>query len=163
MQKSKNLVIIIVGFILIVLLGGILFTRDNNILITNVELDNILLTKEIQKASIDDSYLYIITDSNAYKIAKDLVDLKSLNSIAIEVKKPYMFDEVLGSIGIFVILLLGFAVLLSAITRAFKKPKPKEVIKDTQIQASNQINIESNFNKVSNLKNIKLISRKFKQ
>ena len=46
---------------------------------------------------------------------------------------------------IFVILLLGFAVLLSAITRAFKKPKPKEVIKDTQIQASNQINIESNF------------------
>lgn len=155
MQKSKNLVIIIVGFILIVLLGGILFTRDNNILITNVELDNILLTKEIQKVYIDDSYLYIITDSNAYKIAKDLVDLKSLNSIAIEVKKPYMFDEVLGSIGIFVILLLGFAVLLSAITRAFKKPKPKEVIKDTQIQASNQINIESNFNKVSNLKNIK--------
>lgn len=155
MQKSKNLVIIIVGFILIVLLGGILFTRDNNILITNVELDNILLTKEIQKVSIDDSYLYVITDSNAYKIAKDLVDLKSLNSIAIEVKKPYMFDEVLGSIGIFVILLLGFAVLLSAITRAFKKPKPKEVIKDTQIQASNQINIESNFNKVSNLKNIK--------
>lgn len=155
MQKSKNLVIIIVGFILIVLLGGILFTRDNNILITNVELDNILSTKEIQKVSIDDSYLYIITDSNAYKIAKDLVDLKSLNSIAIEVKKPYIFDEVLGSIGIFVILLLGFAVLLSAITRAFKKPKPKEVIKDTQIQASNQINIESNFNKVSNLKNIK--------
>ena len=155
MQKSKNLVIIIVGFILIILLGGILFTRDNNILITNVELDNILSTKEIQKVSIDDSYLYVITDSNAYKIAKDLVDLKSLNSIAIEVKKPYIFDEVLGNIGIFVILLLGFAVLLSAITRAFKKPKPKEVIKDTQIQASNQINIESNFNKVSNLKNIK--------
>ncbi|RDU56748.1 AAA family ATPase [Helicobacter sp. MIT 99-5507] len=155
MQKSKNLVIIIVGLILIVLLGGILFTRDNNILITNDELNNILLTKEIQKVSIDDSYLYIITDSNAYKIAKDLVDLKSLDSIAIEVKKPFMFDRILASLGVFVILLLGFAVLLSAITRTFKKPKPKEAAKETQIQTSNQINIESNFNKVSNIKNIK--------
>lgn len=155
MQKSKNLVIIIVGLILIVLLGGILFTRDNNILITNDELNNIILTKEIQKVSIDDSYLYIITDSNAYKIAKDLVDLKSLDSIAIEVKKPFMFDRILASLGVFVILLLGFAVLLSAITRTFKKPKPKEAAKETQIQTSNQINIESNFNKVSNIKNIK--------
>ena len=115
MQKSKNLIVITIGLVLIVLLGSILFTRDNYILITNDELNNILQTKEIEKVSIDDSYLYIITDSNAYKIAKDLVNLLNLNNIAIEVKKPYMFDKVLGSFGIFVVLLLGLCVILSLI------------------------------------------------
>ena len=151
MQKSKNLIVITIGLVLIVLLGSISFTRDNYILITNDELNNILQTKEIEKVSIDDSYLYIITDSNAYKIAKDLVNLLNLNNIAIEVKKPYMFDKVLGSFGIFVVLLLGLCVIFVAISKIFRKPQE---IKNEKPRES-QINIESNFNKVSNLKNIK--------
>ena len=151
MQKSKNLIVIAIGLVLIILLGSILFTRDNYILITNDELNNILQTKEIEKVSIDDSYLYIITDSNAYKIAKDLVNLLNLNNIAIEVKKPYMFDKVLGSFGIFVVLLLGLCVIFVAISKIFRKPQE---IKNEKPRES-QINIESNFNKVSNLKNIK--------
>ena len=151
MQKSKNLIVIAIGLVLIILLGSILFTRDNYILITNDELNNILQTKEIEKVSIDDSYLYIITDSNAYKIAKDLVNLLNLNNIAIEVKKPYMFDKVLGSFGIFVVLLLGLSVIFIVISKIFRKPQE---IKNEKPRES-QINIESNFNKVSNLKNIK--------
>lgn len=158
MQKSRNLFIITVGIILIILFGGVLFTRDNNILITNNELNNILLEKDIKKVFIDDRYLYISTDSNQYKIAKDLVDLKSLDSLAIEVKNSYMFYEILGSIGVFVILLLGFAVLISAIARIFrKKNKSKQMTKNTEMQIQNQLNTESYIHQLSSLevKNVK--------
>ncbi len=157
MQKSKNLFIIIIGFLLIILLGFILFTRDNNILITNNELNEILLDSNIKKVFIDDAYLYINTDSNRYKIAKDLVDLQKLNNVAIEVKKSYMFDEILGSVGIFVILFLGLAVLISAATRTFRKTNSNQITKNKEVQTQNQLNIESNIHKISNLdiKNIK--------
>lgn len=157
MRKSRNLIIIAVGFILIILLGSILFVRDNNILITNDELTHILSTKEVKKISVDESYLYVLTDSNSYKIAKDLVDLKAMSNFAIEVKESYMLNEILGNIGIFIIALLGFAVLISAITRAFKMDKSRQVVRNAEPQVSNQMNAESAFNKVSNLdvKNIK--------
>lgn len=141
MRKSKNLFIIIVGVILVILLSLVLFMRDNSIIINKTDFNNLL--KSDSKLFLDDKYIYIKDNNKTYKIAKDLVDLSSLDNAVVEVKDNNILDSILNEIGILVVVLLGMAVLSNMLFRTFKKDS-KPILESSKTQQEFQSQLSSN-------------------
>lgn len=119
MQKSRNLFIIIGGGILVIILSLVLLMRDNSITTTRANFNNLL--KEDSKVLLDDRYVYITSDNKTYKIAKELVDVSSLDKTIVEVKDSNMLDSIINEIGILIVILLGVAVVFNVLFRTFRK------------------------------------------
>lgn len=166
MRKSKSIFIIIVGLALIAILSLVLFIRDNNTIITSSEFDNLINENKISKISLDSNYIYINANNKKYKIAKDIVNIQNLKDLKVEIKATNSFDNILGDVGIIIVILLGFAVLSNVLYRTFKKnPQYTELQKEKNIQNQSLIdNVEFNnknqnltitFNDIAGIKEVK--------
>lgn len=147
MQKSRNIFIIIFGVIIIGLLSLALIMRDNTIIIDSDEFDKIITSDNVRRIVVDNSYAYINVNNERYKIAKDLIDLKNIKNVAIEVREHHSFDRILSGIGIIIIVLLGLIVLINAIYRIFKRDSIR--VKVPQTQTSNIQNSKNSIDDIS--------------
>ncbi len=121
MQKSKSLIFIVSGVILVAILSAILIMRDNTSIIDIDEFSRIVGQGGDLAVSIDENYIYL-SDSNAKrKIARALVDLGAYPNLIVSVKESNSFNNILSDIGLLVVLLLGIAVLLNAFSRFFRR------------------------------------------
>lgn len=147
MQKSRNIFIIIFGIIIIGLLSLALIMRDNTIIIDSDEFDKIITSDNVRRIVVDNSYAYINVNNERYKIAKDLIDLKNIKNVAIEVREHHSFDRILSGIGIIIIVLLGLIVLINAIYRIFKRDSIR--VKVPQTQTNNIQNSKNSIDDIS--------------
>lgn len=147
MQKSRNIFIIIFGVIIIGLLSLALIMRDNTIIIDSDEFDKIITSDNVRRIVVDNSYAYINVNNERYKIAKDLIDLKNIKNVAIEVREHHSFDRILSGIGIIIIVLLGLIVLINAIYRIFKRDSIR--VKVPQTQTNNIQNSKNSIDDIS--------------
>lgn len=121
MQKSKSLIIIISGVILVAILSAILILRDNTSIIDIDEFSRITEQSGDLSVSIDENYIYFNDGTTKRKIARALVDLGAYPNLIVNVKESNSFNNILSDIGLLVILLLGIAVLLNAFSRFFRR------------------------------------------
>lgn len=147
MQKSRNIFIIIFGVIIIGLLSLALIMRNNTIIIDSDEFDKIITSDNVRRIVVDNSYAYINANNERYKIAKDLIDLKNIKNVAIEVREHHSFDRILSGIGIIIIVLLGLIVLINAIYRIFKRDSIR--VKVPQTQTNNIQNSKNSIDDIS--------------
>lgn len=147
MQKSRNIFIIIFGVIIIGLLSLALIMRNNTIIIDSDEFDKIITSDNVRRIVVDNSYAYINANNERYKIAKDLIDLKNIKNVAIEVREHHSFDRILSGIGIIIIVLLGLIVLINAIYRIFKRDPIR--VKVPQTQTNNIQNSKNSIDDIS--------------
>ncbi|MDE6886123.1 MAG: AAA family ATPase [Helicobacteraceae bacterium] len=166
MRKSKSIFIIIVGLALIAILSLVLFIRDNTTIITSSEFDNLINENKISKISLDSNYIYINANNKKYKIAKDIVNIQNLKDLKVEIKATNSFDNILGDVGIIIVILLGFAVLSNVLYRTFKKnPQYTELQKEKNIQNQSLMdsvefnnknqNLTITFNDIAGIKEVK--------
>lgn len=128
MQKSKRLIFIVSGVILVAILCAVLLSRDRTQIISTEEFSRI--AGQSGAVSIDESYIYLNDGKNKRKIARALVDLGDYPHLIVSVKESNSFNNILSDIGLLVVLLLGIAVLLNAFSRFFKPksvPHPKAI------------------------------------
>lgn len=121
MQKSKSLIIIISGVILVAILSAVLILRDNTNIIDIEEFSRITSNSQDFSVIIDERYIYLNDGAKKHKIARALVDLSAYPNLIVRVKNNSGFNNILSDIGILIIVLLGIAVLINAISRAIKR------------------------------------------
>lgn len=119
MQKSKSLIFIVSGVILVAILSAILIMRDRTSIIDMEQFAQMAQTA--QNLSVDENYIYLSEGKNQYKIARALVDLGAYPNLIVSVKENNSFNNILSDIGLLVVLLLGIAVLLNAFSRFFRR------------------------------------------
>lgn len=119
MQKSKSLIFIVSGVILVAILSAILIMRDRTSIIDVEQFAQI--AQRAQNLSVDENYIYLSEGKNQYKIARALVDLGAYPNLIVSVKESNSFNNILSDIGLLVVLLLGIAVLLNAFSRFFRR------------------------------------------
>ena len=143
MQKSKNIIIIALGLVLIIILSIIMISKDRMISIGANDLNHVLNNES--SLSLDSNYLYIKTPKNKYKIARELIDIKSIDNYPIEIIDNFSLLDFIGYFGILVVLLLGIAVLWNAFYRVFNKAKALPKISPSSIMQKNDLQIYSDF------------------
>ena len=121
MQKSKSLIIIFCGVILVAILSAVLVLRDNTNIIDMEEFSRIVSDSQDFSVMIDESYIYLNDGAKKHKIARALVDLSAYPNLIVRVKNNSGFNNILSDIGILVIVLLGIAVLVNALSRTIKR------------------------------------------
>ena len=121
MQKSKSLIIIVSGVILVAILSAVLILRDNTSIIDIDEFSRIVGQKSDLNVSVDEHYIYLNDGIAKRKIARAIVDLGAYPNLIVSVKENNSFNNILSDIGLLVILLLGIAVLLNAFSRFFRR------------------------------------------
>lgn len=121
MQKSKSLIIIVSGVILVAILSAILILRDNTSIIDIDEFSRIVGQSSDLAVSIDENYIYLNEGVAKRKIARAIVDLGAYPNLIVSVKENNSFNNILSDIGLLVVLLLGIAVLLNAFSRFFRR------------------------------------------
>lgn len=121
MQKSKSLIFIVSGVILVAILSAILIMRDNTSIIDIDEFSRIVGQSGDLAVSIDENYIYLSEGIAKRKIARALVDLGAYPNLIVSVKESNSFNNILSDIGLLVVLLLGIAVLLNAFSRFFRR------------------------------------------
>ncbi|MGX3010868.1 AAA family ATPase [Helicobacter sp. 23-1044] len=121
MQKSKSLIIIFCGVILVAILSAVLVLRDNTSIIDMEEFSRIVSDSQDFSVMIDESYIYLNDGAKKHKIARALVDLSAYPNLIVRVKNNSGFNNILSDIGILVIVLLGIAVLVNALSRTIKR------------------------------------------
>lgn len=119
MQKSKSLIFIVSGVILVAILSAVLIMRDRTSIIDVEQFAQI--AQRAQNLSVDENYIYLSEGKNNYKIARALVDLGAYPNLIVSVKESNSFNNILSDIGLLVVLLLGIAVLLNAFSRFFRR------------------------------------------
>ena len=121
MQKSKSLIFIVSGVILVAILSAVLIMRDNTSIIDIDEFSRIVGQSGDLAVSIDENYIYLSEGIAKRKIARALVDLGAYPNLIVSVKESNSFNNILSDIGLLVVLLLGIAVLLNAFSRFFRR------------------------------------------
>ena len=121
MQKSKSLIIIVSGVILVAILSAILILRDNTSIIDIDEFSRVVGQSSDLAVSIDENYIYLNEGVAKRKIARAIVDLGAYPNLIVSVKENNSFNNILSDIGLLVVLLLGIAVLLNAFSRFFRR------------------------------------------
>lgn len=121
MQKSKSLIFIVSGVILVAILSAILILRDNTSIIDIDEFSRVVGQSGDLAVSIDENYIYLSDGVAKRKIARAIVDLGAYPNLIVSVKENNSFNNILSDIGLLVVLLLGIAVLLNAFSRFFRR------------------------------------------
>ncbi|MGX2981662.1 AAA family ATPase [Helicobacter sp. 23-1045] len=148
MQKSKSLIIIFCGVILVAILSAVLVLRDNTSIIDMEEFSRIVSDSQDFSVMIDESYIYLNDGAKKHKIARALVDLSAYPNLIVRVKNNSGFNNILSDIGILVIVLLGIAVLVNALSRTIKRNNADS--KQIRQNLTQDLNREANANSFAN-------------
>ena len=127
MAKSKSLIIGLIGLVLVIALGLVLVLKDNVELVSAKEAERLLTNQSVSDIIYDTQYIYFTLENKRYKAYEQGLDSKlwALDKPVI-VKNQHFFSEILGEVGIVIVLVLGLAVLFQALRLLFKKPKMRE-------------------------------------
>ncbi len=119
-SKRSKIFIGILAALLLALLA-FAYVRNKAEVITAAKAQHLIANKFIEKAVIEDHYLYLYVEGNKYKIAKEALDLQDLYSqtpVTIQEDRGYLLDLFL------VFVIIGALVLLG---RSLKKDRDKQV------------------------------------
>lgn len=124
MAKSKSLIVGIVGLVLVVALSLVLVLKDNAELVSAKEAEHLLANQGVSDITYDAQYIYFTLENKQYKAYGQGLDSKywALDK-PVKIKNQYFLSEILGEIGIVVVLILGLAVFFQVLRLLFKKPK----------------------------------------
>lgn len=150
MQKSKSLIIVVSGVILVAILSAILILRDRTSIIDIDEFSRVVGQSGDLAVSIDENYIYLSDGVAKRKIARALVDLGAYPNLIVSVKENNSFNNILSDIGLLVVLLLGIAVLLNAFSRFFRRSGVEQKTPQTPRFDESQIRREFSHNMAQN-------------
>ena len=102
MQKSKkSLYVAVVGFLLAVVLLGVLLLRDYAQLMSGVEFERLLRSNDApQEVFVDSNYFYFTQDSQAYKVFREGVSEARIKQLKVRQKHGYFALFVLVIVGL---------------------------------------------------------------
>lgn len=131
MQKSKNFVVFVSAICIVVLLIAFWIFRDDTKLLSPYEFAQIIEQSPPHKLIVQEDMIHFSIGDKSYKVARESIDLHALNpKIAVSVKPRS--GGFLDEVGLFVLIFIGLAVVIKAISMLFTRP-PKEPIKDNAI------------------------------
>lgn len=134
MPKSKGLVFSLIALGIAGLLIVFMLLRDNSILLSPYEFHKKLLESKPQSIVLKDNEIFFSANHQTYKVARDSINVSELDphiAVVVEQKSSNWLDE----IGLFIIVFIGVAVLLKAVSLLFSSPKPQP--KGLDINAQN--------------------------
>lgn len=134
MPKSKNLIFSLIALSLAGLLIAFMLLRDSSVVLSPYEFHKKLLEAKPQSIVLKDNELSFSTHNETYKVARDAINLSELDphiAVVVAQKSGSFLDE----IGLFVIIFIGVAVLIKAVSLLFMPPKPQP--KGLDINAQN--------------------------
>ena len=134
MPKSKNLIFSLIALSLAGLLIAFMLLRDSSVVLSPYEFHKKLLEAKPQSIVLKDNELSFSTYNETYKVARDAINLSELDphiAVVVAQKSGSFLDE----IGLFVIIFIGVAVLIKAVSLLFMPPKPQP--KGLDINAQN--------------------------
>lgn len=137
MRTSKSLIVGIFAIFLVVILSAVLFLRDNTQLLSAKDAQSLLLSDEVKNVSVDEEYAYFELHNTRYKVYLNALPPQSLHTHFVSVKNTHFFSDILGELGIIVVLLLGLGVLFQVIKLIFFKPSTPKIQK-TQTQKESE-------------------------
>ena len=127
MQKSKNFVVFVSAICIVVLLIAFWIFRDDTKLLSPYEFAQIIEQSPPHKLIVQEDMIHFSIGDKSYKVARESIDLHALNpKIAVSVKPRS--GGFLDEVGLFVLIFIGLAVVIKAISMLFTRP-PKEPIK----------------------------------
>ena len=102
MQKSKkSLYVAVVGFLLAVVLLGVLLLRDYAQLMSGAEFERLLRSNDApQEVFVDSNYFYFTQDSQAYKVFREGVSEARIKELKVRQKHGYFALFVLVAVGL---------------------------------------------------------------
>ena len=102
MQKSKkSLYVAVVGFLLAVILLGVLLLRDYAQLMSGAEFERLLRSNDApQEVFVDSNYFYFTQDSQAYKVFREGVSEARIKQLKVRQKHGYFALFVLVAVGL---------------------------------------------------------------
>lgn len=125
MAKSRSLVVGISALVLAVILSVIFVLRDSTQLVSAKEAEHLFLNAEITQVQSDGEYVYFNADNKHYRVYADSLSPRIWSwNFSVVAKKTHFISDILGEIGIVIVLFLGLVVLLQAIRLMFFKPSP---------------------------------------
>ena len=102
MQKSKkSLYVAVVGFLLAVVLLGVLLLRDYAQLMSGAEFERLLRSNDApQEVFVDSNYFYFTQDTQAYKVFREGVSEARIKQLKVRQKHGYFALFVLVAVGL---------------------------------------------------------------
>lgn len=123
-SKSKSLFVGVGALIILAIIVGILMLKDKSVLVSGEQASEMFSTKEVQSVSSDEEYVYFRVDNTPYKVYVHSLPLSVWSlKYPVSAKQHSIVSGIISDIGLFVVLLLGIAVLLRALSLSFGKSK----------------------------------------
>lgn len=123
----KNKKILAISFVLLLVIGAVFYYKNQPEFISKTKFSKLLDTKEITKAKLGENFLTLFTKQGKFMIAKDLIDLKSLNdSVIIKGSNNTAFA--------YTIAIIIFMLILYFLTLLRKRPKKSKNISNNPLQ-----------------------------
>lgn len=146
MAKSKSLIIGIIGLCVVVILIAVMIMRDNTQLLSAQEAQALLISGEVQEVSVDNDYVYFIAKDTPYKVYLYALSPKIWSyDFPISVKNTFVLNEILGEIGIIILIFIVLSVLFQALRLRKKASKSPSKIQNDVMRESELPLIESSF------------------
>lgn len=124
MPKSKNLIFSFIALGIAGALIAFMFLRDRSVVLSPYDFHKKLLEVAPQSVVLKDNELSFSAHNETYKVARDSINLAELDphiAVVVQQKSGSFLDE----IGLFVIIFIGVAVLIKAVSLLFMPPKPQ--------------------------------------
>ena len=139
MAKSKSLIIGVLCVGIVVILLIVMAMRDNTQLLSAQEAQYLLTSEEVRDVSVDNDYIYFVVKDTPYKVYLYSLPPKLWSyELPINVKSAPIFGDILGEIGIVVLVLLVLSVLIQAVQsrkRILKIPQKQQndIMRESEI------------------------------
>ena len=139
MAKSKSLIIGVLCVGIVVILLIVMAMRDNTQLLSAQEAQSLLTSEEVRDVSVDNDYIYFVVKDTPYKVYLYSLPPKLWSyELPINVKSAPIFGDILGEIGIVVLVLLVLSVLIQAVQsrkRILKIPQKQQndIMRESEI------------------------------
>lgn len=144
MVKSKSLIVGIVGVVVVAILVVVMLMRDNTQVLSTQEAQTLLSSGEVRNVSVDNDYLYFTHKDDNYKVYLYPIPLEAWGYMfPIKVRQTFFSSEILGEIGVIVVVFLVLS-LFFALVRSHRKNKIPQKIQNEPIRESVPL-IESSF------------------
>ena len=138
MQKYKTFTFSLIILLVAAIIAIFLVFRDESVLLSPYEFSQKLKELNPQKITLQDDEASFLHERTRYKVARDSLNLNEIDpKIILQTKQKH--NSFLNEIGLFVVLFIGLAVIIKAISMLFAQTKPQklEPKREFDINASN--------------------------
>lgn len=127
MVKSKSLIVGIVGVVVVAILVVVMLMRDNTQVLSTQEAQTLLSSGEVRNVSVDNDYLYFTHKDDNYKVYLYPIPLEAWGYMfPIKVRQTFFSSEILGEIGVIVVVFFSPKPIFCACAFAQKEQNPSK-------------------------------------